>query len=62
MIDDKSFFGGVLHVCYAPELETLSETKYKLDQRRWDIAKRIRKYSNKYERYLRGKTKQGNEE
>lgn len=42
-IDDKNFFGGVLHVFYAPELETLTETRAKLTQRRKDIAIQIRK-------------------
>lgn len=42
-IDGKNFFGGSLHVFYAPELESVSETKTKLAQRRRDIATRIRK-------------------
>nr|AAQ98007.1 hypothetical protein DKFZp564O0523 [Danio rerio] len=28
--DEKSFFGGQLHVCYAPEYETVEETKQKI--------------------------------
>ncbi|XP_056336225.1 RNA-binding protein 48 [Danio aesculapii] len=32
--DEKSFFGGQLHVCYAPEYETVEETKQKLQDRR----------------------------
>jgi len=43
LIDDRNFFGGVLHVFYAPELETLVETRAKLIQRRKDVATRIRR-------------------
>lgn len=37
-LDGKSFFGGVLHVCYAPELETIDDTREKLQERRKVIA------------------------
>ncbi|XP_068223081.1 RNA-binding protein 48-like isoform X1 [Palaemon carinicauda] len=37
-LDGKSFYGGVLHVCYAPELETLEDTREKLSDRRKSIA------------------------
>lgn len=37
-LDRKSFFGGVLHVCYAPELETVGETREKLEDRRRSVA------------------------
>ncbi|XP_071451255.1 uncharacterized protein [Hetaerina americana] len=40
-LDGLSFYGGVLHVCYAPEMETVSETRAKLIQRRKDVACRI---------------------
>jgi len=43
LLDNKNFFGGILHVCYAPELETLNETKAKLVQRRKDVATQIRR-------------------
>ncbi|KAM6959353.1 RNA-binding protein 48 [Aplochiton taeniatus] len=33
-MDEKSFFGGVLHVCYAPEYETVEDTRLKLQDRR----------------------------
>ncbi|XP_034255573.1 uncharacterized protein LOC117653789 isoform X2 [Thrips palmi] len=39
-IDGRAFFGGSLHVCYAPEMESISETRNKLIQRRRDVAKR----------------------
>lgn len=40
-LDDRSFFGGVLHVCYAPELETLEETRNKLAVRKREIEQRL---------------------
>jgi len=33
-MDCKNFYGGSLHVCYAPELETVEETRVKLAERR----------------------------
>ncbi|XP_014479637.1 PREDICTED: RNA-binding protein 48 isoform X2 [Dinoponera quadriceps] len=42
-IDNKNFFGGLLHVFYVPELETLPETKAKLAQRRKDVITRIKR-------------------
>ena len=43
-LDDWSFYGGVLHVCYAPEYETVQETKEKLQDRRKAIAAKVRQY------------------
>ncbi|XP_046397329.1 uncharacterized protein LOC124164171 [Ischnura elegans] len=40
-LDGLSFYGGVLHVCYAPEMETIAETRAKLIQRRKDVACRV---------------------
>lgn len=40
-LDDYSFFGGNLHVCYAPEYETTQETRHKLNDRRRVIAAKI---------------------
>ncbi|CAH1407193.1 unnamed protein product [Nezara viridula] len=37
-LDSRAFFGGVLHVCYAPELETVEETKNKLVTRRKEVS------------------------
>lgn len=37
-LDGKSFYGQVLRVCYAPELETVDETREKLQDRRKTIA------------------------
>ncbi|GAA6229932.1 RNA-binding protein 48 [Lates japonicus] len=33
-MDEKSFYGGVLHVCYIPEYETVEDTRLKLQDRR----------------------------
>lgn len=39
-LDDKNFLGSILHVCYAPELESIDETKEKLsDRKRYVIQK-----------------------
>ncbi|XP_034984919.2 RNA-binding protein 48 [Zootoca vivipara] len=38
-LDERSFFGSLLHVCYAPEFETIQETRGKLQDRRKYIAK-----------------------
>jgi len=43
LIDNKNFFGGFLHVYYAPELETLDETKLKFIQRHKDVATQIKR-------------------
>lgn len=32
--DEKSFYGGILHVCYAPEYETVEDIRKKLHDRR----------------------------
>ncbi|XP_007440856.1 RNA-binding protein 48 isoform X1 [Python bivittatus] len=38
-LDERSFFGSLLHVCYAPEFESVQETRDKLRDRRKYIAK-----------------------
>lgn len=43
LMDTKSFYGGVLHVCYAPECESVEETKAKLTQRKRDVLFRLPK-------------------
>ncbi|XP_012288742.1 RNA-binding protein 48 [Orussus abietinus] len=43
-IDGKNFFGGLLHAFYAPELESVSETRNKLIQRRKDVTFRIKSH------------------
>ncbi|XP_060516931.1 RNA-binding protein 48 [Cylas formicarius] len=41
LLDTRSFYGGILHVCYAPESETVDQTRSKLSQRRRDILNRL---------------------
>ncbi|XP_055876818.1 RNA-binding protein 48-like [Biomphalaria glabrata] len=43
-LDDYSFFGGVLHVCYVPEYETVNETREKLQDRRRVVASKLKQY------------------
>ncbi|XP_034258258.1 RNA-binding protein 48 isoform X1 [Pantherophis guttatus] len=38
-LDERSFFGSLLHICYAPEFESVQETRDKLRDRRKYIAK-----------------------
>ncbi|KAH8402356.1 hypothetical protein KR009_011517 [Drosophila setifemur] len=42
MMDARSFYGGTLHVSYAPERESLEELREKLLQRRAEVTRRIR--------------------
>lgn len=39
-LDNRSFFGKSLHVCYAPEFESVTETREKLTQRRKSITQK----------------------
>jgi len=41
-MDDQPFFGSQLHICCAPEFETVEETREKLQERRKVIAKKTR--------------------
>lgn len=41
-MDERLFFSNCLHVCYAPEFETMEETREKLEQRRQVTARRTR--------------------
>ncbi|XP_059469093.1 RNA-binding protein 48 [Neocloeon triangulifer] len=41
-LDATSFYGGVLHVCYAPELESIDELSLKLQERKADVIKRLK--------------------
>uniref|UniRef100_A0A6M2DMX2 RNA-binding protein 48 n=1 Tax=Xenopsylla cheopis TaxID=163159 RepID=A0A6M2DMX2_XENCH len=45
-LDNSSFYGGILHVCYAPEYETLEETRAKLLQRRKDVFFKVKSNAN----------------
>ncbi|KAL0809122.1 hypothetical protein ABMA28_012746 [Loxostege sticticalis] len=46
MLDMKNFYGGSLHVCYAPEFEDVNETRRKLLQRQKDVIFRLRNIQN----------------
>lgn len=41
--DAKNFYGGVLHVSYAPELESVGDVRNKLAQRMREVQYRMRK-------------------
>lgn len=41
LLDAKNFYGGILHVSYAPERESPEELRQKLVQRRREIAFRV---------------------
>lgn len=41
-MDNKSFFGEVLHLCYAPEFETVNEAREKLQERQRVVNRKIR--------------------
>ncbi|KAL7381531.1 hypothetical protein ABVT39_007367 [Epinephelus coioides] len=40
-MDEKSFYGGVLHVCYVPEYETVEDTRLKLQDRRRYVLRTV---------------------
>lgn len=46
-LDDYEFCGGKLHVCYAPEYETVEDARAKLEDRRRAVARRIRQLAGK---------------
>lgn len=41
-LDDNNFYGSSLHVCYAPELESLEETAEKLSERKKFVHFRLK--------------------
>ncbi|KAL9912465.1 RNA-binding protein 48 [Glossina fuscipes fuscipes] len=45
-LDAREFYGGILHISYAPEYETLEELKSKLQQRAYEINCRIKSNQN----------------
>ncbi|VDP91369.1 unnamed protein product [Echinostoma caproni] len=55
-LDDSSFYGGSLHICYAPEYETVAETRIKLHACRRDNGRIARKAEYDYAQRLRGCT------
>jgi len=42
MLDARQFFGGILHISYAPERESIDELREKMVLRRQEVAQRIR--------------------
>lgn len=40
-MDEKSFYGGVLHVCYVPEYETVEDTRLKLQDRKRYVVRAV---------------------
>ena len=40
--DDMNFYGGVLHVCYAPEYETIDDVRTKMKEREDAYCRRIK--------------------
>ncbi|KAK2887006.1 hypothetical protein QQF64_014064 [Cirrhinus molitorella] len=50
--DEKSFFGGQLHVCYAPEYETVEETRQKLQDRRRYVNRASQNTAKHYDQQL----------
>lgn len=40
-MDEKSFYGGVLHVCYVPEYETVEDTRLKLQDRKRYVIRAV---------------------
>ncbi|XP_072532194.1 RNA-binding protein 48 [Salminus brasiliensis] len=47
--DERSFFGGLLHVCYAPEYETVEDTRRKLQDRRRYVTTTARRLAKERE-------------
>ena len=45
-LDNRSFYGKSLHVCYAPESESVTDTREKLSQRRKVIAQKTQGNTN----------------
>ncbi len=42
----RSFYGGILHVSYAPEFETINDTREKLRERRQQVERKCKGESN----------------
>jgi hypothetical protein len=43
-LDNYAFYGTCLHVCYAPEHESLDDVREKLTERRYIVAVKCKKY------------------
>ncbi|XP_077283981.1 uncharacterized protein LOC143909726 [Arctopsyche grandis] len=44
-VDMRSFYGGILHICYAPELETIEQTRQKLKYRMLSVKRQLNKHN-----------------
>ncbi|XP_045783218.1 RNA-binding protein 48 [Maniola jurtina] len=55
LVDTKNFYGGSLHVCYAPELEHVNETRQKLMQRQRDVIFRLKNLNNEQKKPIETK-------
>ncbi|EAU77365.3 AGAP003741-PA [Anopheles gambiae str. PEST] len=42
LLDARNFYGGILHLSYAPELESVEEVRAKLNQRRSEVRFRAK--------------------
>ncbi|XP_047136976.1 uncharacterized protein LOC100209751 isoform X1 [Hydra vulgaris] len=49
-LDNQSFFGGLLHVCYAPEYESKKDTKEKLLERQRAVLKKCKEYNDEWKK------------
>ena len=43
-LDNYNFFGANLHVCYAPEYETLDDLRDKINERKYIVSVKCKKY------------------
>ncbi|XP_056876897.1 RNA-binding protein 48 [Takifugu flavidus] len=49
-MDEKSFYGGVLHVCYVPEYETVEDTRLKLQDRKRYVVRTVQNKAREEEK------------
>ncbi|XP_075989745.1 uncharacterized protein LOC142985441 [Anticarsia gemmatalis] len=42
MLDGKNYYGGHLHICYAPEMESVDDTREKMALRRTQVVSRLK--------------------
>lgn len=57
LADAKNFYGGILHISYAPEYESIDELAAKLQQRRAEVQYRLRKNAIDFGRSTTAKRK-----
>ncbi len=43
-LDDYNFYGGLIHVCYAPEHETIEDVREKISERKFIVDLKCKKY------------------